>query len=83
MIELGNKVRDTLTGFTGIAVGRTTWLYGCTRIAIEPNKLGKDGKPAEPHWFDEQRIEVIAKSKPKVSADSRAKTGGPQLDPIR
>jgi hypothetical protein len=83
MIELGNKVRDTLTGFAGIAVGRTAWLYGCARIAIEPTKLGKDGKPGELQWFDEQRVEVVARTKPRVSADSRATTGGPQLDPIR
>ncbi len=33
-IELGDKVRDTVTGFTGIAIGRAKWLYGCDRIVV-------------------------------------------------
>jgi hypothetical protein len=82
MITLGSKVRDTLTGFTGTATGRTEWLYGCTRICIEPNEM-KDGKPIEGVWFDEQRIEVIKPDTPKVSPDSSARKGGPQSDPHR
>lgn len=35
MIELGNKVRDTVTGFTGIVVGKTIWMYGCERFAVQ------------------------------------------------
>jgi len=80
MIKLGNKVKDNITGFSGIATGRTDWLYGCSRIHIEPPEL-KDGIPVEGQWFDEQRIEVIEEKKPFVSKDSSAKTGGPQKDP--
>jgi hypothetical protein len=82
MIRLGNIVKDSITGFTGMAVGRTEWLYGCTRIAVESTEL-KDGKPVGAEWFDEQRIEVVVASVPKVSADSAATTGGPQRDPGR
>jgi hypothetical protein len=57
MIQLGTCVRDILTGLTGVAVARTEWLYGCTRIAIEPIDLKKDGKPSDSVWFDEQRVE--------------------------
>jgi hypothetical protein len=80
MIELGNKVKDNITGFVGIAVGRTTWLFGCNRIAVEPQEL-KDGKPIEAQWFDEQRIELVVDTKPEVSPDNTAITGGPQNDP--
>lgn len=58
MIKLGSIVKDTYTGFEGMAVGRTVWLYGCVRIAVEPG-LDKDGKPQSSSSFDEQRIEVI------------------------
>jgi len=58
MIDLGSKVKDMITGFTGIAIARTEWLYGCTRIVIESQEL-KDGKPVAPSWFDEQRVEEI------------------------
>ena len=80
MIKLGNKVRDTVTGFSGIATGRTSWLYGCERIAIEPQEL-HDGKPIDQHWFDEQRVEVIQDTPPVISPHSSATTGGPQRDP--
>ena len=80
MIKLGNKVNDTITGFNGIATGRTMWLYGCARILIEPDTLDKDGKPVEAVWFDEQRVETLKKQKPPISEESSAMIGGPQHD---
>ena len=79
-IKLGSKVRDNLTGFTGIATGRSEFQYGCARVLIEPQEL-KDGKPVEGQWFDEQRVELVQQKAPVVSAASSAKTGGPQNDP--
>jgi len=46
MIDPGSRVRDTVTGFEGIATGRTVWMNGCVRISIEPTEL-KDGKPMD------------------------------------
>jgi len=83
MIQLGSKVRDTVSGFTGIASGRSEFMYGCARILIEPDKLDKDGKTMEAGWFDEQRVEVIQELKPKVSKASAATSGGPQKDATR
>lgn len=80
MIKLGDKVRDMITGFTGIAVGRTDWLYGCARIGVEPTEL-RDGKTVETHWFDEQRVELIEAKPIPVSTHSNARVGGPQSDP--
>jgi len=82
-IKLGSMVVDSLTGFTGIAVGRTVYLYGCVRIAIESTTLNKDGQPIEAVWVDEQRVEVVKKQSRKISSQSDAKTGGPQADPSR
>ena len=59
MIALGSRVRDIITGVKGVAIGRTEWLYGCTRIAVEHMDLDKDGKTKEANWLDEQRIELI------------------------
>jgi hypothetical protein len=67
MIKLGQKVKDKFTGFTGIVMGRTEYLYGCISIGILPSKL-KDGKPADWVWIDEQRLTCL----------SKAKAGGPQ-----
>lgn len=85
MIKLGSRVRDIYTGFTGTAVARTEWLYGCSRIGIEPTTL-KDGLPIEAQWFDEQRVEIIQEDRPlNVTALSSAAAapGGPQRDPAR
>ena len=80
MIKLGSKVRDTLTGYAGVAVARTEYQYGCARVAIEAATL-TEGKPVDPQWFDEQRVEVVEEEAPKVSRDSSATSGGPQKDP--
>lgn len=57
-VKLGSRVRDQITGFTGIAVGYSRWMYGCNRFVVESESL-KDGKPLGDEWFDEQRIETI------------------------
>jgi hypothetical protein len=71
MVELGNKVKDLISGFGGIAVGRIEYLYGCSQIQIEPDRLDKDGKHVDARWFDEQRVEVLKPMVAVISPDSR------------
>lgn len=56
-IELGARVKDRITGFSGVAVSVTHWLYGCTRYGVQSETLDKDGKPIEAEWFDEQSLD--------------------------
>jgi len=81
MVNLGDKVRDVVTGLTGIAVGRTQYLQGCARIAVQPQEL-KDGKPVEASWFDEPQLEVVEVGAIKPKGE---KPGGPAylVDPGR
>lgn len=58
MIEVGTKVRDTLTGFTGIAVCRNVWMYGFTQIGIQSTEL-HEGKPRDVVYFDERQVESV------------------------
>ncbi len=58
MITLGSTVRDSITGFAGIATSRTRYLHGCLQIGITPSEL-HDGKIVEGWSFDEQRIEIL------------------------
>ena len=84
--ELGSLVKDRLTGFSGIAVGRTVWLYGCSRIGIESTKLTEDGKPQDIFWVDEQRVEVLSTETRFLGNLYQAVgegPGGPQPDPRR
>jgi hypothetical protein len=80
VIPLGSKVRDRFTGFTGIAVAYTQWIFGCARYGVEAQQL-KDGKPLEIQWFDDQRIEMIPGEAPTAASESQAVSGGPKLDP--
>lgn len=80
MVQLGSKVRDSLTGFSGTAVSRTEFLYGCVRVGVEPDAL-HDGKPIDPHWFDEQRLVLVEELEPQVSPLSSATAGGPGATP--
>lgn len=57
-IELGSIVRDCVTGFSGIAIARLDHLFNDSEIQIQPQRLDENGKPAEPMWFYENRIEV-------------------------
>jgi len=70
MINLGDTAKDPITGYEGIVTGKTTWLYGCARIAIQA-KMKKDGTVPALEWFDELQLEC---KKPDKTI------GGPQND---
>lgn len=59
---LGHKVKDKVTGLTGIATSLSFDLYGCVQVIINPG-LTKDGKLGDQHWFDIARLEKVSKSR--------------------
>lgn len=84
-INLGDKVKDTVTGFKGTAVGITKWITGCDTVHIQPS-VDKDGKVPKSHTVDIVSVEVVAPGKRtitprkaviKVPSKKPAKTGGP------
>lgn len=75
-IEIGDLVRDRVTGFEGLVVARTEWLNGCARITVQPRTLDKDGKPIEAHGFDDLQCEVVQKD--AIGRKARRSTGGPR-----
>lgn len=56
MIKLGDKVKDPITKFEGVAVARTTYQYGCVRISVQ-GPMNKDGTVPDWHYFDEPQLE--------------------------
>lgn len=71
-VKLGEKYTDKFTRFTGVAMARTEYLYGCTSIGLLPLKLNEEkGTPSNWVWIDEQRL----------VEDSPAKAGGLQPTP--
>src|SRR6266852_2877392 len=82
MINLGSKVRDVISGFTGRAHSRTEFMYGCSRITIEPVEVMKDGNLGEVESFDEQRIEEIEPAKPFIYPSTNFKLGSKIRDTV-
>jgi hypothetical protein len=84
-IQLGDKVKDRISGYTGIAFGRFEWLYGCVRFNVQSQEL-HEGKPVESQVFDEEQLElvesgVVLKSEEKVQ--QATPPGGPRENPAR
>jgi len=77
-IALGSKAKCRITGFEGICTGRAEWLYACTKVMLQPQKLQeKTGQPIEPHWFDEGQVGLIdIPQKDIVESRERRTTGG-------
>ena len=69
MIKLGDRVKDSITGYEGIAIARSEYLYGCVSIQVQLQEI-KDGK-LQSVWLDEQRL----------TGTPAATSGGPQPTP--
>jgi len=70
-IKMGDRVKDSISGFSGIVIGRAEYLYGCVQILVQPESLQEGGEPCESRWMDEQRFD----------SKSDVKSGGPQNSP--
>ncbi len=56
---LGRKCKDRITGFVGVGSSVCFDVYGCINTCLTP-PIGKDGKPSDSHWFDNNRIEKVS-----------------------
>ena len=73
---MGKKVKDKVTGFTGIVTGIIDHLYGCRQIVItapvENNAKAKDNQAV----IDEGRIKILGKGiRPKEVKSKSGKNG--------
>jgi len=84
-VELGDVVRDTISGFEGVVVCVSYWLNGCIRVQVEPRKLNDKGEMIGAAAFDIQQVELVEltaearesleRLKPKEQAE---RPGGPR-----
>jgi len=72
---LGSRVKDSITGFEGIVVGRTQWLHNCNTYSVKPTVL-KDGVPQKSEGFDEPQLSIVKEKVHKPDND----TGGPERE---
>lgn len=80
-IQLGQKVTDGITGFTGIVVGKVTYISGCDQALVSP-RVKEDGTHVEAHWYDVQRL-VVDTSFKRVVLDNGATPGADKPAPKR
>jgi hypothetical protein len=57
-IGLGDRVKDPVSGYTGIVTGITTWLHGCVRMGVMSETL-HEGKPIDERWFDQSQLRLV------------------------
>lgn len=72
--ELGEVLKDKVTGFQGVALARTEYFTDCTHYGLCSQEL-KEGKPMGWEWIDETRL-VKVKSTKKIVREPRTSTSG-------
>ncbi len=56
--RLGDKLRDTVTAFDGIATGSCVYLTGCTQVLLTP-RAKANGEAVDGCWFDIDRLHLV------------------------
>lgn len=77
---LGAKVRDRITGFSGVVTGYVEYLTGCNQVLVVP-PIGNDGAFRDSMWFDVQRVEIVALE--RIVLDNGATPGADRSAPKR
>jgi hypothetical protein len=73
--EVGETLKDKVTGYEGICVSRSEYLTGCNRYALQSSKL-IEGKPSDWHHFDEHQLEKVNKKKLEIKPAQGKEKGG-------
>lgn len=77
--DLGTVLKDIVTGFEGVAMGRTQYYTNCNHYGLCSQKLSEKNKPDEWLWLDESRL--IPTKKKKVIFLGKQPTSGPFQNP--
>lgn len=58
LFNVGDRVKDRISGLTGIVMSRAEHLFGCCRYWLQPEEA-KDGKPVDGCWLDEAALVLV------------------------
>lgn len=84
-IELGDRVKDKVTGIVGIATQRIECLNGCVQYTVR-QQCDKDGKVPESFCYDFEQLEIVEKDPNGLRGNRAANfvsTGGPESRPTK
>ena len=76
--EMGQKVKDVITGFSGVVTGKAQYITGCQQVLVVP-PVKSDGDSVSGQWLDEDRLEVVDQSRIELPVTS----SGPDMSPSR
>ena len=77
----GYTYRDKITGFEGVAIGRTIYFTGCDTVLLQPT-TSDAGKLPDCHWVDISRLEKVDKARVELLTNTFP-TGGAKPAPRR
>lgn len=80
-IALGQTVKDRITGFSGVVIGKVNYISGCDQ-ALLSHKAKDDGTFVESQWFDVQRL-VVDSSQAVIVLDNGSTPGSDKPAPRR
>ncbi len=72
-IELGDKVKDRVSGMVGIATARVEFLNGCVQYQVQPPMAKGESKMPEEIGVDEEVLKVVSKGE----FGEQERSGGP------
>ena len=82
MFQLGDKVKDKITGFEGIIVAIVHYLTGCSQYGIKPTKLSDTDRPQDAYYMNIHQVELVEAGSIKIDSVSDTKDpSGPQEHP--
>jgi len=79
-IDLGDEVRDVVTGFVGVATGCVFYLTGCTQFLLTP-AVSDTNTASDGRWFDSDRVVVLKKNAVKLA--TKVANGCDAAAPVR
>ena len=79
-IELGSKVEDSLTGFSGVVIGIVTYLTGCDQYLVLPRAKDTHTLPSG-EWLDSNRCVLLKDT--TVTLDTAKEKGACKMAPIK
>ena len=77
---MGKKIKDTVTGQTGIVTAVTFDLYGCVQCLVTPN-VNRENTRVDSHWYDISRLEITSRT-PVMNLPEFDYDKGPAKKPI-
>jgi len=72
--DLGVILKDVVTGFEGVVMGRTQYYTGCNHYGLVSQKLSDKGSPIDWEWLDESRL--VETKKKQILLNQNKPTSG-------